>query len=612
MRKLTTILFLLAIPIAHFSQSKVTIENFDYSFDGKVITIHYDILHSKNGAKFFVSIKPLRMNGQEIKANNLTGDVNLSVVYGGPGKQIIWDLDKDNIILNEEIRFELTWKPELDVYMGKHITKSLLFPGSGDYKLRNGKNYWLYGVAAYGLLASSIYLNSKANTSYSDYKKEMDIPTRNDYYQDYQNQLRLSHSCAGLGASVWIADIYGIFKKSKKVQSDPVPDQSHYYYQLAKSSYKAFSPAKHIDNRTPYHIAMDKGNAYFANELYAQAQSSYQEALKYNANDEVAQIRLNETKKIIRDINIAKEKELAEQKRKDDLYRNTISQADSLFYAHKYELAIIKYRNAIDIRPAGNYPKNQVEEIEVILKKQKKDNEFTDLCSQAEAAFKAENYEFAKQKYEDALGIKSDALVLQKIKDIDKLVEKKRIDSEFQNNINLADQYLRQEMYTDAQYYYQNALELKPEAYYPKQQIKKIEKALKEKNTIKIPLVSHGNTKYIKARLNGTLEFDFVLDTGADNVLISPEIFLTFYRSGVITKDDIISDEVFSIADGSTVIGLTFYFKKINIGEIELENVLGSVIGTGQTDCLLGGSVFSKLGQITIDYDNNLLKIEKK
>lgn len=612
MRKLTTILLLLAIHIVLFSQSKATIENFDYTFDGKVITIHYDILQSKNVAKFFVSIKPLRINGQEIKANTLTGDVNLSVVYGGPGKQIIWDIEKDNIILNEEIRFEMTWKPELDVPTGKHITKSLLFPGSGDYKLRNGKNYWLYGVAAYSLVASSIYLNSKANTSFSDYKKEMDIPTRNDFYKDYQNQLRLSQSCAGLGASIWLADIYGIFRKGKKVQANPVPEQSHYYYQLANTSYKAFSPAKHIDNRTPYHIAMDRGNSYFADESYAQAQSSYQEALKHKANDEVAQIRLNETEKIIRDINTAKEKEIAEQKRKDDLYRNTISDADSLFYAHKYELANIKYRNAINQRPAESYPKNQVEEIEVILKQQKKDNEFSELCSQAEAAFKTGNYELAKQKYGDALRIKSDALVSQKIKDIDNLVEKLRIDREYQNNINLADQYFSQEMYTDAQYYYRYALELKPEANYPKQQIAKIEKILADNRTIKIPLRPVGNSEIIKVKLNGIMEFDFTVDTGADNTTVSNDIFWTFYKGGVIKYEDIIDRGRYTIADGSSVAGLNFYLRKIEFGGVELKNVVATVLEGQGGSCLLGGSAFKKLGKITVDYENHLLIIERK
>ena len=49
----------------------------------------------------------------------------------------------------------------------------------------------------------------------------------------------------------------------------------------------------------------------------------------------------------------------------------------------------------------------------------------------------------------------------------------------------------------------------------------------------------------------------------------------------------------------------------MQIGEIILYNVEASVIAGGDYDMLLGGSVFEKLGKISIDYNKSELIIEK-
>jgi predicted aspartyl protease len=134
---------------------------------------------------------------------------------------------------------------------------------------------------------------------------------------------------------------------------------------------------------------------------------------------------------------------------------------------------------------------------------------------------------------------------------------------------------------------------------------------LNSKKQVRIPLTQKGNTHFIKAKINGTLSFDFILDTGADNVLVAPDVFMTFYKAGLITNADIIGKQHFSIADGTTVNGLKFYLREIQIGDIVLNNVEASIISGGDYEMLLGGSVFKKNGTITIDYNNNVLIIEK-
>lgn len=128
-----------------------------------------------------------------------------------------------------------------------------------------------------------------------------------------------------------------------------------------------------------------------------------------------------------------------------------------------------------------------------------------------------------------------------------------------------------------------------------------------------IPLTRENNSLMIEnVNINGVnnLNYRFILDTGADNVLVSPEVFMSFYRGGVISKDDIIDFTKYNIADGSEVVGLKFILKEVRFGSISLKNVHATVLSQeSKTSMLMGGSALKQLGKITIDYDNNKLII---
>ncbi len=162
--------------------------------------------------------------------------------------------------------------------------------------------------------------------------------------------------------------------------------------------------------------------------------------------------------------------------------------------------------------------------------------------------------------------------------------------------------------------YYQDAIAINKYESYPKNQIEICYEKKRLANLIKIPLTKRNNSMILSAKINGVLNFDFILDTGADDVLVTPDIFLTYRKANIIKDDDIIDWGVYSTADGSKVIGVKFRIRKIEIGnEIILRNVDATVIPDSDIsgDNLMGGSAFEKLGKITIDYENNLLLIEK-
>jgi hypothetical protein len=67
-----------------------------------------------------------------------------------------------------------------------------------------------------------------------------------------------------------------------------------------------------------------------------------------------------------------------------------------------------------------------------------------------------------------------------------------------------------------------------------------------------IPLRSDRGTFVVSAKINDMMSFQFTVDSGALGVAIPEEIFLTLRRIGAITKDDILSDQRYIIADGGT------------------------------------------------------------
>jgi len=127
----------------------------------------------------------------------------------------------------------------------------------------------------------------------------------------------------------------------------------------------------------------------------------------------------------------------------------------------------------------------------------------------------------------------------------------------------------------------------------------------------KIRLIKKGGVYKIPVQLNEALTIDFIFDSGATDVLISNDIFTTLVKQGKISKADILGYEYYKIADGSTVKQLSIMLRKLQIGQIVVNNVKASV-GTSITPLLLGQSFMQKFKQFTIDNENGLLLIDPK
>ena len=128
--------------------------------------------------------------------------------------------------------------------------------------------------------------------------------------------------------------------------------------------------------------------------------------------------------------------------------------------------------------------------------------------------------------------------------------------------------------------------------------------------TEQIKLTFQNGVYKVPVKLNNTLTMDFVLDLGASDVSISPDIFLVLYRAGTIQESDFIGSQSYQFADGSTAKSSVFNIKSIQIGNKEIKNVRASISNSLSAPLLLGQSALKQLTGYRIDNDKNLLIIE--
>lgn len=123
----------------------------------------------------------------------------------------------------------------------------------------------------------------------------------------------------------------------------------------------------------------------------------------------------------------------------------------------------------------------------------------------------------------------------------------------------------------------------------------------KEEGVLKVPV-----------KINGVLNIDFILDSGASEVTIPPDIAMTLYKTGTISDKDWLPGRYYRFADGSVAKSYRFMLKSLQIGEYEFNNVSCAIASSTEAPLLLGQNVLERFGAYTIDNRQLLLSFEKK
>lgn len=117
-------------------------------------------------------------------------------------------------------------------------------------------------------------------------------------------------------------------------------------------------------------------------------------------------------------------------------------------------------------------------------------------------------------------------------------------------------------------------------------------------NTVQIPLKNNSYT--LKCYING-IPMDFTFDTGATSVSISLTEADFLMKHGYLKKTDFLNSTNIQIANGDVIQGSKIILRKVQIGEIILENIEATVIHNLNAPLLLGMSAINKIGKVVIE-----------
>jgi clan AA aspartic protease (TIGR02281 family) len=123
------------------------------------------------------------------------------------------------------------------------------------------------------------------------------------------------------------------------------------------------------------------------------------------------------------------------------------------------------------------------------------------------------------------------------------------------------------------------------------------------------PLKREGGTFLVPILINKAIVLDFVVDSGAADVSITQDVFLTLVRTGTIQESDLTGKKTYTMANGSAESLSTFKIRSLTLGGTTIENVDGSVSPV-EGSLLLGQSFLSRFKSWSLDNAKGVLALE--
>ncbi|MCL2041493.1 MAG: tetratricopeptide repeat protein [Bacteroidales bacterium] len=202
----------------------------------------------------------------------------------------------------------------------------------------------------------------------------------------------------------------------------------------------------------------------FDNQNYTLATKKYNEALDILSSHEHSKERLQEIRRLI-----------GENESKQLAYNGFIDKANAHFDNKRYPEAKNEYQNALDVLPDEAFPKERIAQINKIGDLAQLESAYKAAIAEGDALFKSKSWSESIVKYQEALALKPEESYPQQ--QIDKanaeLGTIAEVNSSYIAAIEVADALFSQEKWTDAIAAYQSASKIKPAETYPKQQIEK-------------------------------------------------------------------------------------------------------------------------------------------
>jgi tetratricopeptide (TPR) repeat protein len=229
--------------------------------------------------------------------------------------------------------------------------------------------------------------------------------------------------------------------------------------------------------------AQEKFDAFVASAEQAFNASDLDNAkLNYNKALEIKDdAAIRERVKEIEEL-IAKNQNEAETQAK---YDAAIKEADAFYDANDYEKAVESYEKALNIKE-DKYPLERIAELKEKIADQKeaaeKEEQFNTLVAEGDAAYAAEDYSKALSSYKEAIKVKPDPAISQKIGELNVKLSELEQDAakraDYDEKIGEADAAFEDENWEGARSLYQEAGRIMPTESYPDERIEEIEKRM--------------------------------------------------------------------------------------------------------------------------------------
>ncbi len=256
--------------------------------------------------------------------------------------------------------------------------------------------------------------------------------------------------------------------------------------------------AKELDDQ--FNAAVAAGDAAFKTATYDAAKTKYNEALGLKPKEKYPADQLKAIDQKLAEL-AAKADADKKAKELDEQYQAAIKAGDAAFQSAKYDEAKAKYNDALGVKPKEKYPTDQLAAIDKKLadlaakadadKKAKElDEQYQAAITAADASFQSTDYDAAKKKYNEALGLKPKekyptsqlAAINKALADIAAKAEAekkaKELDARYQAILEKAEGLFTAVKYEDAKAKFQEALGVKPDEARPKERIVEIDAKL--------------------------------------------------------------------------------------------------------------------------------------
>lgn len=278
------------------------------------------------------------------------------------------------------------------------------------------------------------------------------------------------------------------------LESEPVakftadPESANLTYDVSanqrmKQKIESLLDATAPDNsEAKYNEAIKRGEELFKENKLEEALKQFEAAAFLKPKELYPQKKIAEIDALLK----AKKNETLAQNETDEQYNNLITAADNFRDKKQYSEALAKYRAALRVKNE-QYPKDEVAKIEKIVNEtaanERREREYLEAISAADAAMSAKQYDIAVKKYNEALVIKAeekypkDQIGIAE-KELKALAESKEKQAQYDEAVKEGGLLFTQSKFQEAKEKYVIANGLKPSESLPKERIKMCDEQL--------------------------------------------------------------------------------------------------------------------------------------